>query len=285
MTLDAPIPGAPSRELAAAAALAPHAEGEGHLLSSLTDEEILALTGDGIGFDLPWVQARESRAEGFSRGEARLTARRSLIARGLLAPELAMAALEQREPTGDAGAWTPNLLLTGIVARRALVPLQVRLDGPTVDRVSIVSLFVDHDGTVLQELVSPDGIHHFRISGTPAAAGVLRERLDPQGAADASPPTPVVTGTLAELEASAELGPVLASARFRTRVRSNDRRDGSSLSLLVAAADLGVVVLQEAAVDGASQAAGPDPLLEGTMATAAQLEELALSLLSLEPAG
>ncbi|GAA1487350.1 hypothetical protein [Brachybacterium sacelli] len=90
----------PPRQLAAAAALAPHSEGDPQALLSITDEEILALTENGAGFDLPWVVARESRPEGFSREDARLSAARSLISRGFLAPESALAQLEQREVEG-----------------------------------------------------------------------------------------------------------------------------------------------------------------------------------------
>lgn len=267
---------APTRQTAAAAALAPHAEGDPQVLTSITDEEILALTGDGIGFDLPWVTAREARPEGFSRDEARLSAARSLVARGLFAPESAVAAIERREAVGDPEAWTPNILLTGIVARRMLVPLQIRADGPTVERVSIASMFVDHDGTVLQELVSPDGIHHFSMSDTAHAADVLRHRIDPGGRAAGSPVTDVVTGSYEQLEASDEIGPLLHGAEHRTRVRVTDRRDRLSPSLLVASGPAGVVVVQEAE-DG--------ELLEAAAASAAQLEELALSLFTIAPQG
>lgn len=268
---------ATTRRARAAAALAPQAAEDPQVLTSVTDEEILALTGDGLGFDLPWVTARESRAEGFSRDEARWTATRSLISRGLLAPEAAVAQIEQREVDGDPASWTPNILLTGIIARRMLVPLQIRADGPTTDRVSIASMFVDHDGTVLQELISPDGIHHFTMSDATRAASVLRHRVDPGGHAGDSSAGGVVRGTLAELEAVPGIGASLAPGASRTRVRLSDRRDRSEASLLVASGPAGVVVVRDLP-DGADQ-------FEATSATAAELDEFVTSFFTVEDLG
>lgn len=118
MTKPAPAPG--EREVMSAGALARHGlEGPTSLLS-LTDEEVLTLVDDPEqeAVHLPWISTQEDSDQGFSRLQARLSSARSLFARGVLAPEFAVAQIEGRAPLADTGRPTPNALVTGIIVRR-----------------------------------------------------------------------------------------------------------------------------------------------------------------------
>lgn len=272
-------PPATARQVAAAGALAPHAAGAGRPLPSLTDEEIIALVDEDAlaGFDLPWVDGRESRPTGFSRAEARLSAARSLLARGVLAPESAVAQAEGRRVEGDPSAYVPDALLTGILARRVLSPLVVRIEGPLQDRVTIVVMFVDHDGSVLVEQVSPDGLHHFAMCDREHAARLLVGRLLPPDVPAVDPASAV--GTWDELLADPQVGPVLEDARRRSRVQVLDRRDGARDRLLVLAGPRGLAL-----VEGDEERSDPasDTPLRAALADPAGIEDLAASLVRID---
>lgn len=270
------IPADHPRDLAAAAALASHAQDEGTALLSLTDEELLALTGDGTGIDLPWIDGREGTGSAFSREEARLSAGRSLLARGLLAPESAMAALESRDVVGDPEALTTGIVVAGILARRRMVPWEIRVDGPEQDRVAIVRLFVDHDGTVLHELVSPDGLHHFAVGDVPHSQNLLRGRLGqvPDGAPAS---VDVVHGTWSDIEASEELGPVLAAGTVRSRLVLSDHRTGEAQTLLLLVGPQGAVLTRE------SSAEQQEPALEAVLISREDLDHLLVDMFTVPP--
>ena len=171
------------RTIIAAGALAEHATGDLRRISGLTDEEILALVRaeDLADFDLPWVTARESVHPEYSRDEARLAALRSLIVRGGVTTERIMAVVEDREAGPDAQMFTPSALLSGILARRALAPTAVRVVGPAGDLAPVMGIFVDEDGSVMHEVTSADGLHHFLMSDLEHAVEALLARVDPEG--------------------------------------------------------------------------------------------------------
>jgi hypothetical protein len=262
------------RTIIAAGALAEHATGDLLRISGLTDEEILAL--DLADFDLPWVTARESIHPEYSRDEARLAALRSLIVRGGVTTERIMAAAEGRGTGPDPHTFTPSALLSGILARRALAPTAVRVAGPAEEPSPTMRSFVDADGSVLHEVTSPDGLHHFLMSDLEHAVEALLARVDPEGATpERAALEGVHSGSWEELERDDVLGPVLASASRRTRLRIDDRRAGSRSELSIAAGPDGSVILR-AAADGSA--------LEAVAVSAEELRELLASLLELTPA-
>lgn len=189
MTLPAPAPG--EREIMSAGALARHGLSGPTSLLSLTDEEVLTLVDDPVRekVHLPWVEAQEASEQGFSRLQTRLSSARSLFARGILAPEFAVAQVEGREPRDDTDKATPNALVTGIIVRRRLAV--VTLDA--VDELRLrgaFMLFIDRDGSILQEQVSPQGVHHFVMTDAGNARDALRAFTIPLLDADERYKTP-----------------------------------------------------------------------------------------------
>ncbi len=188
-----------------AGALARHGlEGPTSLLS-LTDEEVLALVDDPEqeAVHLPWVSAQEGSDQGFSRLQARLSSARSLFARGILAPEFAVAQIEGRTPRTDTGRPTPNALVTGIIVRRRHAVVTV----DAVDELrprGALQLFVDSDGSILQEQVSAEGIHHFVMTEQESALGVLRAFCMPVHDAKERHTAPVEDGQRALWEGPAD---------------------------------------------------------------------------------
>ncbi len=261
------------RAVIAAGALARHADGDLTRISGLTDEEILALTGpdDAAGFDLPWVTARERGDTGFSREEARLSALRSMIVRGGVTQERTMATVEGRESGPDPSTLTPSALLTGILTRRSLASRTLRISGPEQEGTTVLRVFVDADGTVMHELTSPDGLHHFFMSDLRHAGVSVRRRLDPgsmTSAGDAG--AEVVTGTWSTLEQDATIGPTLMSATTRSLLEIDDRGRGRHHEVVVAAGPTGTAVIRS----------GEDrEALEAVLVDRTELEELVEALL------
>ena len=261
------------RAIMAAGALARHAEGDLTRISGLTDEEILALVGPehAAAFDLPWVVARERAGTGFSRDEARLSSLRSLLVRGGVTQERTIAAAEGRESGTDPGTFTPSALLTGILTRRSLAPRALRVSGPEQDDATVLRVFVDSDGTVMHELASPDGLHHFFMSDLSHAGVSLLGRLDPEGATTASAQDQeVITGTWSELDQDAAIGPVLSSATTRSLLEIDDRSSHGHHEIVVAVSPSGTAVIRSAE-DGDD--------LEAVLVSRSELEELIATLL------
>lgn len=214
------------RTLMAAGALAEHATGDLRRISVLTDEEILALVPpeDLEDFDLPWVTGREVARPDYSRDEVRLAALRSLMARGGVLSETRMAALEGRDEGPDPSSLTPSALLAGILARRALAPSALHISSRPDSGLSILRVFVDHDGSVMHELISPDGVHHVFMSDLEHACGAVLARLDPKGESRQEEVTDaLVSGSRDEVREDPYLGPVLAAATHESLLRLDDR--------------------------------------------------------------
>ena len=167
-------PGA--REITCAGVLAKHADPGPTALISFTDEEILALVQDpeAEGIELPWIEAESAAENGFDREQARRSALRSLIVRGVVGPENVIAQLEQREPRPEESPLTANSLATGIITRRRAAAGTVRAADAREERNGSLLLFIDRDGTVLHEQVSADGLHHFVMENLEVAAEALQ---------------------------------------------------------------------------------------------------------------
>lgn len=179
------------RSLLAAGALATDLSTTPRLLTTLTDEELTALTGaERPGQILPWLDGLRSRVPEYGAQEAVLTGARSLRARGLTAPESTLARLESREIIGETADVRASLVVTGIIARRAVSPRRLTFshegEGPTLT----VVFSIDSDDSVLQEQVSPDGLHHFLIQDKASAHRALTGLVDEGRAGEDTPATP-----------------------------------------------------------------------------------------------
>lgn len=165
-----------AREITSAGVLARHAAPGPTALITFTDEEMLALVTDPEqeGVALPWIDDQEASVDGFSRRQAKLTAMRGLLARGVVAPEAVIADLEKREPDGEPHRLVASALATGIVTRRRLAALTVDVTDLFDDGRGRLALFVDRDGTVLQEQISGQGVHHFVMQDIAVSVDALR---------------------------------------------------------------------------------------------------------------
>ncbi|MGP9539272.1 hypothetical protein ACT3SP_14770, partial [Brachybacterium sp. AOP43-C2-M15] len=213
------------RSLLAAGALAKDLPSSPRLLTTLTDEELLALTGpDRSGERLPWIDGLRERAEGFSLEDAVLTGARFLRARGLTAPESVLAGIESRAIIGEGSQVRAGLVVTGIVARRAASRRRVTVTRESEPRGVAVRFFADTDTSVLQEQISEDGLHHFLIQDSASARRALRSLLEDRGD-DAPDPSHrgVITGGWAEV--SSALG--IADPSNVRRLDLFDRSDGT----------------------------------------------------------
>lgn len=245
------------RTLMAAGALAEHATGDLRRISVLTDEEILALVPpeDLEDFDLPWVTGREEARPDYSRDEARLTALRSLMARGGVLSEDRMAAVEGREVGPDPGALTPSALFAGILARRALAPSALHISSRPGSSLSILRVFADHDGSVMHELISPNGVHHVFMSDLEHACKAVLARLDPQSEAAVEGVTDMlVSGSQEEIRRDPHLGPVLAAATHESLLRLDDRFARERTEYTITTGTAGTVVLRPGEEDSALEA-------------------------------
>lgn len=165
------------REVAAAGALASMVDEEPSPLITLTDEELFTLYGrEGEGrFASPWLdRLTVDRDQRFDVGMMTSVLRRSMIARGMIAPEAILAAAEKREPVGDLQALTGNLLLTGILTRRNHAAVRLEAFGHTPEERGAHGIFVDRDRSVLYEQTSPDGLHHFTMQNVASSVDLMR---------------------------------------------------------------------------------------------------------------
>lgn len=165
------------REIAAAGVLAPLARSGPSPLLTLTDEEMFVLYGNAgkAQFASPWLdRLAVDRGKAFDAGMLMATARRSMLARGMIAPEVVLAAAEKREVRGDPQLTRANLLITGSLTRRnhTVVRLEAFSDSP--EERGAHHVFVDHDGTVLHEQTSPDGLHHFVMQNVSDSVDLLQ---------------------------------------------------------------------------------------------------------------
>ncbi|MCG7308568.1 hypothetical protein [Brachybacterium sp. ACRRE] len=281
--------GIPERTVVAAGALRAQFDPQVQplrVLITLTDEELLVLhdSTEPVGLDLPWISARERNGSGFSRREARLSATRSMVARGLLAPDSVLARVEGRPVVASPDSVTPNALLAGIQGRVVLSPLLVRVDAPLKDGAEIVNCYVDTDESTLIERVSPDGLHQFLMCSRDRARELLQERLTkfsapaPGDEREAGSPRTVRTVVESDwdgLLSDSEVGPLLAAPTTRSRISTVHRPDGATDSALVVFSDDGAAVVVDAQTSTADGGASdPSAKLRAGTATRSDIRRL-----------
>lgn len=258
---------AEERSLLAAGALASDLGPTPRLLLTLTDEELLALT-HGDEERTPWVERLQERVPGYGVDDAVLTGTRILLARGLTAQESVLARVEEREVIGEPGAVRASLVLTGILARKADPHRRVSVSREAGEGRTAVLLHVDADGTVLQEQVSPDGLHHFLVQDTASALRALGHLLprdeEPTG------PGALVRGTWDEIARELSLPGGEATRRLDVEEPGSSARE----TLWWSPSPRGPVLLR--AADGAD---GPDGVLEASPLTAEEQQGLLRELL------
>lgn len=265
------------RSLLAAGALASDLASTPRLLTTLTDEELLALTGpDRPGDRHPWIDGLRKRVPGYGLEEAVLTGARSLRARGLTAPEAALAPLESRAQIGEGSAVRAGLVVTGIIARRAVSRRRVTVSRESDPQGLSVIFYADTDGTVLQEQVSADGLHHFLIQDMESALRALRSLLeaDDEHAGEGSEAPSIVSGSWEEV--STALG--IAEQTAVRRLDLYDRSDEAEETLWIAASSMGSVVLRSTAGEDAH--ALTRTVLEASPASPQERDELLEEILT-----
>lgn len=237
-----------------ASALARHGIDGPAALASLTEEELLALTGSGDSsrVQTPWL---DRFAPDDDRRSLLITAaRRSMIARGVIALERTMAAAERRHIIDGGDDLVPAALLAGIVGRRAISQRCVTMhdlaagDPPSM---TAIQLFADAAGSVLQEQVSHGGIHHFVMGSVADAVHLALTWIAgaPDGAsksATTDDPHHLHVGTLAELSAVPTLGPVIGAPARAVRIVAEDRASGETTELRVHHNGARIVALRHA---------------------------------------
>src|SRR5690606_999142 len=241
----------------AAAALARHADPGPTALGSLTDEQLVVLhgAGDPPALITPWRDRaagsdgdRELMPSDAARGgHARCGGERP-SAGGAAARTL--ASVEGREPVGDPDDLLPAALPAGIVGRRVYSRRRVTLTDLDDPARGAVQAFADLDGSVMQEQISANGIHHFTMSTADSAARVQALWMlgDPEldGAPVGETAPEVRSGTFEELLADRDLGAILASPVRRVQVLVEDRAEGERRMLWVVHDGSSPVALQPA---------------------------------------
>ncbi|MGP5054573.1 hypothetical protein ACTXJ3_05645 [Brachybacterium paraconglomeratum] len=221
----------------AAAALARHADPGPTALGSLTDEQLVVLhgAGDPPALLTPWLD--RSAGSDAERELLLSSAARGQLASGGVAPERTLASVEGREPVGDPDDLLPAALPAGIVGRRVYSRRRVTLTDLDDRARGAVQAFADLDGSVMQEQISANGIHHFTMSTADSAARVQALWMlgDPEldGAPVGEIAPEVRSGTFEELLADRDLGAILASPVRRVQVLVEDRAEGERRMLWV----------------------------------------------------
>lgn len=266
--------------IAAAAALAEQGRTTAHALCTITDEQLVAVTGDAADAEmvLPWLDSAVPAGE---RGRLLTAAVRSLIAQGAMAPEGVAAALEGREPEGDPEAPVPGALLLGVVSRRVLSPVSLTVAAEASP--AALQLHLDRDGTILVEQVSEAGLHHFHMSPRDEARKAVLAHLLAPGSiehfASAASTTVIGTASRDEIRARSDVREqVSAEARSRT-LEILDRRDHGRERVHIVPGRDGVLVMQELESDGSRGPHGDSPV-EAALVGRAGLEDLVDAALS-----
>jgi hypothetical protein len=245
-----PVPPGPGTAAAARALRARAAEGPVPVIV-LTDEELAMLAGEPAGpriAPMPWLDGHDEPG----RDLALQVAARGLLARGLVT-------------LGDAGTITVHPEIAAAIAMRhdwrAVVLAERRDAADAVTR----ALYL-HPGAVLEETVSPGGLHDLTVAAPEVAAGRLAGFCDPAGtAADrgGDEPRTVTLGGIAAGGLPAEI----AGARHVTALGRLQRRPGGQPAqrrLTVYALDDGLILAEPARSDGDRAlrftTAGPDAL-------------------------
>lgn len=244
----------------AAAALARHADPGPTALGSFTDEQLRVLhgTGEPPALLTPWL---DRSAGGDAEMQLLLSSSaRGLLASGGVAPEQTLAAVEEREPVGDPEDLLPAALPAGIVGRRVYSRRRVTLTDLDDPARGAVQAFADLDGSVMQEQISANGIHHFTMSTADSAARVQVVWVlgvpDLEGDSSGEPAPEIRSGTFEELVGDDDLGAVLRSPARRVQVLVEDRAEDERRMLWVVHDGSSSIALQP------SDPSSEDPALE-----------------------
>lgn len=271
----APDPAPFTREDVAAAAEVLHAaaEGEPELLLVLTDEQIAGLDGaDRPQFVAePWLGERPEQRE--------ITADAGL--RALLAADRVH---EVVDPASGRRGWRADATIAGCLLLRRTAPTFTAAErtvqtpqGPEVQRVHH---YVHPDG-VLEEEITPSGLHRFTPLRIEQAAARLAVVVDREGAAGTASEGSSADGTAepvrvrgSELAAGHPLAARLVAARSLVVLTAVRAEDGAVRQVSVAAAEDEVLLME------AEGPAAEDPPLQVRALDADQVRGLAVELLA-----
>lgn len=263
-----------SEDVAAAAEVLRGATGdEPELLLVLTDEQIAGLDGE----DRPQFVAEPWLAE---RPEQREAAAEVAL-RALLAAERIHEVLD---PATGHRRWQAEPTITGCLLLRRTAPAFTTAErtvqtpqGPEVQRLHH---YVHPDG-VLEEEITPSGLHRFTPLRAEQAAARLAVIVDREGVAGTSPHGTSPDGTAesavvrgSELAAGHPLAARLAAARALVVLTAVRADDGAVRQVSVAAAEDEVLLME------AQGPAAADPPLRVRTLDADQVRDLAVELLT-----
>jgi hypothetical protein len=257
---------------AAAEVLRGAADGEPELLLVLTDEQIAGLDGaDRPQFGAaPWLGERPEQRE--AAAEAGL--------RALLAADRVR---EVSDPAGGRRRWQAEPTIAGCLLLRRTAPTFTTAErtvqtpqGPEVQRLHH---YVHPDG-VLEEEVTPSGLHRFTPLRVEQAAARLAVVVDRDGVAGTSAGGSSADGTAepvsvrgSELASGHPLAARLAAARSLVVLTAVRAEDGAVRQVSVAAAEDEVLLME------AEGPAAEDPPLRVRALDADQVRDLAVELL------
>lgn len=233
-------------------------EGEGPTeIVRLSDEQVLGLEGHlrTQPVVLPWTSKHPGSREVLAAAGVR-----SLIAAGKVA-------LGQDEES-DESRWLVDPAINGcLVLRRTaevLVSAERQVNPPAEARSPRIYCYVHPEG-VLEEEVTPAGMHIFRVGSPEMLAARIALLSDQDGLASTSGDRQELHE--GDLEAGGPLAERLAEARTLTVVSSLDTRSEAVAQMVVYATTEGVLVQQPEEVDGEElaftlKAVDPAELLE-----------------------
>ncbi|MEA5453599.1 hypothetical protein SPF06_02585 [Sinomonas sp. JGH33] len=187
------------RDVRAAASVLDAATDEGHVLPTLTDEEVLALDGPSREqlVELPWVASQE-----VGKDMAAAVALRGLLAKGIAYPVHAEGSLD---PVG----LEASVDITGALVLRRTAARLVRFERQVSTGSAWLYAYV-HDGGILTEAVDESGLHEFRAVTPGGIGGLVAGFVDPQSVASTDGAPESLDRSEFEAVALERLGEVLA---------------------------------------------------------------------------
>ncbi|MGO1258396.1 MAG: hypothetical protein ACTMII_05555 [Brachybacterium sp.] len=258
---EAPVAYTAADVSAAAEVLARASEGEAELLVALTDEQLAALDGYARPqfAATPWLDEHPDQRR-FAAG----VGLRALIAAGLVSADA--------DPAGGREQWRADPELAGCLVLRRTASVFTTAErtvqspqGPEVHRLH----YYVHEGGVLEEEVTPLGIHRFTPLGSSQVNARLLAFVDPAGvAAGRGEPMQLRASQLAE----SPLAQRLAATRALTVFTLVTTADGGVRQTSVYATGDEVLVME--ALDPGTE----DPRLEFRSVDSAELHALATVL-------
>lgn len=279
------------REVAAAGALAPRARSGPSPLLTITDEEMLVLYGN-VGeaqYASPWLdRLAVDRGKEFDVGMLMATARRSMVARGMIAPEVILAAAEKRAVSGDPKRFSANLLITGVLTRRNHAAVRVEAFSHVPEERGAHHVFVDHDGTVLHEQTSADGLHHFAVQRVPDSIDLLRsfvlcrdpDQIDASTTKDDARPEIAWRGSVGTASSDPALLEHTGDLLAETRLSLSGKGSGEHGMIHLVSGQEALVILQPSPDDS-----GDDDMSTARRITTAELGEILEELLVMDDEG